>query len=106
MKKKDLKKELMKIWPKAKKDLENISKDTAKLLKKGESYIKNISEKTAKKAEAVVYQVKREQLYYQLGNALASRPKAKWQTNKKYISLIKSYGSLAIWLWLVLLQLL
>jgi len=95
MKKEDFKKELMKVWPKAKKDLENISKDTAKLLKKGESYIKNLSEKTAKKAEAVVFQVKREQLYYQLGKALASCPKAKWQANKKVQSLVDEIKKLS-----------
>ncbi len=88
MNKKDLKKEIMKAWPKAKKDLEGISRDTAKLLKKGEEYIRNLSEKTAKKAEAVVYQVKREQLYYQLGKILASSSKAKWQSSKRIDSLV------------------
>ncbi len=82
----DLQKNIEKLWPTAKNDLEVFSKETSKILKKGEEYLKDFSEKSAKKAETLVLQVKKEQLYYQLGKKIASTAKASWAESKEIAS--------------------
>ena len=78
-----------KLWPKTKKELEKGMAEAKKMLSKGEKYIKNVSDKGVKETKKMSLNLKKEQLYYQLGKALAHSQKTKWTENRKAEALVK-----------------
>lgn len=60
-------KEIEKFWPKAQQGLSKISKDVSKILEKSEKDFAHLSKNVHKGVNRVVSQVKREELYYELG---------------------------------------
>ncbi len=78
-----------KIWPKTKKDLEKGMVEAKKMLSKGEKYVRNVSDKGVKETKKISLNLKKEQLYYQLGKALAHSQKSKWTENRKAEALVK-----------------
>ena len=80
--KKDLKQKISSLWARTKKDLDNVLDETGRLIKKGEEHIKVISEKSKMKLELMNLMLKRENLYYRLGKAIAKMSQSKWSSAK------------------------
>ena len=78
-----------KVWPKTKKELEKGMLEAKKMLNKGEKYIRSVSNKGVKETKKISLNLKKEQLYYQLGKSLAHSQKAKWTESRKAESLVK-----------------
>ena len=96
---KDIAKDTMKeikenVWPKTRKELENVLKSTKGMIDKGEQYLKNVSEKGAQQTEKLALSLKREKLYYDLGKLVSRTPKTKWKSNQKITSAITSIKNL------------
>ena len=79
-----------KVWPNTKKELEKGMKEAKKMLDKGETYLRNVSEKGVDQTKKISLNLKKEQLCYQLGKALAAAPKTQWSKNKKVEKLVKT----------------
>ncbi|MFB3919534.1 hypothetical protein BU251_03625 [Candidatus Velamenicoccus archaeovorus] len=69
--KKTIQKKIEEVWPDAQKNISKISHKTLKTLKKSEKQLLAIYDKTKKKTEQLILQAKREELYYELGKAMA-----------------------------------
>jgi hypothetical protein len=78
-----------KVWPKTKKELEKGMVEAKKMLNKGEKYIKSVSKKSVKETKKMSLNLKKEQLYHQLGKALAHSQKSKWTESRKANALVK-----------------
>jgi len=68
---KTVQKKIEEVWPDAQKNISKISRKTLKALKKSEKQLLAIYGKTKKKAEELILQARREELYYELGKAMA-----------------------------------
>lgn len=83
-----LKERILKLWARTKKDLDKALEETTSLIKKGEQHLKEMSEKSKERLELMSLKLKRENLYYKLGKAVASTSKSKWLENKKIEKLV------------------
>ncbi|UCG35310.1 MAG: hypothetical protein JSW17_00480 [Candidatus Omnitrophota bacterium] len=86
--------ELKKLWPKTKKEWEKGLKQTKKLLDKGETYLKSVSEKGVEQTRKISLNLKKEQLYYNLGKLVANTPKTKWSKSPKVAKLLKQIANI------------
>jgi len=68
---KTVQKKIEEVWPDAQKNISKISRKTLKTLKKSEKQLLAIYGKTKKKAEQLILQARREELYYELGKVMA-----------------------------------
>ncbi len=84
-KKFNMQKELEKLWPKTKKQLDRVAKDAMVLAKKSEKQLIELSEKGKIQFELTMLQVKKEQLFYKIGKAVAKNLKRM----KKTVTLAK-----------------
>ena len=66
-----VRKEVEKIWPQAKKTLQQLNKDAGRMFKKTEKNLIDAYAKTKKTTEEIVQKAQREKLYYELGKAVA-----------------------------------
>ena len=66
-----VRKEVEKIWPEAKKNLQQLNKDATRLFKKTEKNLIEAYTKTKKTTEIVIERAQREKLYYELGKVVA-----------------------------------
>jgi hypothetical protein len=66
-----VRKEVKKIWPQAKKTLQQLNKDANRIFKKTEKNLIDAYAKTKKATEEVVLKAQREKLYYELGKLAA-----------------------------------
>lgn len=77
-----IQKEVEKIWPQAKKNISKFNKDASRLLKKSEKDMEVISKKIKTGVDMLVGKAKREELYYELGKAVAAKLTADQLKNK------------------------
>ena len=66
-----IQKEVEKIWPQAKKNIDKFNKDAAVVLKKSEKELITISKNIKTGVEKLVCKAKREELFYELGKNIA-----------------------------------
>ncbi|MBI5873637.1 MAG: hypothetical protein HZB36_05790 [Candidatus Omnitrophica bacterium] len=64
-------KEIEKIWPQAKKNINTINRNAVKIMQKSEKDLAAISKNIKTGVEKLVYKAKREELYYELGKGIA-----------------------------------
>ncbi len=79
-KKKDMGKNLEKIWQQTQKQLKKMAGEAMVLTKKGEKQLRSLTEKGKIQTEILILKTKRERLYYGLGKLVATSPKI---TSKK-----------------------
>ena len=87
-------KNLEKLWPQTKKQLEKMAADAKKLAQHSEKQLVQFSEKSKLQFELTVLQFKREQLFYRIGKA-ASKVIKKIKQNKGLSQLSKELDSLS-----------
>lgn len=78
-----------KLWPRTKKELESALENTKEILSKGEQYLKDVSDKGIKNTKKLSLNFKREKLYYDLGKTLSKIAKDKWLEDQKADVLLK-----------------
>ncbi len=64
-------KEFEKAWPEAQKNVSKMNKEVIQLIKKGEKNVIDIYAQAKKKTGQLASMAKREELYYELGKAIA-----------------------------------
>ena len=84
-----------KYWPKTKKELEKGMEQTKVLLKKGEEHVREFSHQSAVQAKKMHLQLKREKLFYDLGKAVATTPKTRWNTTEKIAKAVTNIKDLS-----------
>jgi len=80
--------DLSELWRDIKKEVGGLSVRADKLLNKGEKYLKSASKNIKEKSDTLVMMAKREQLYYNLGKAVADRDTRKAATLRRKIASI------------------
>jgi len=85
----DFKETIDKMWPVTKKELEKAIDNAKDLLSKGEESLKTMSDKSVATMKQVTLSLKREQVCFELGRAVAATPIAKWKTSKKIAGFLK-----------------
>jgi predicted RNA-binding protein with PIN domain len=66
-----VRKEVKKIWPQAKKTLQQLNKDAGSFLKKTEKNLAGAYTKAKKTTDELIEKAQREKLYYELGKVVA-----------------------------------
>ena len=83
MKKNTFTKEIEKVWPEAKRQVEAVGRDAQKLMKEGEKSVTKFYARVKLAAEDLVDKVCREELYYELGKRVATRLSAEQLQDKQ-----------------------
>jgi len=95
MEKREIKRNIDKLWKMGKKELDKVLKDTTRLINKGESRIKKMSKEAEKNMEVMVLSLQKKKLSYELGKSLASLPKNKWPVSKKIDALLTEVNAIS-----------
>lgn len=82
-----IQKKIDEVWPGAQKQISKISKDALKSLKKSKKQLELAYGQTKKAAQEIAFKTKREQLYYELGKAVAPTLRSGCLKNKKVKSI-------------------
>lgn len=90
-----IQKEVEKIWPQAKKNISKFNKDASKLLKKSEKDMSLISKKIKTGVNKLVAKAKREELYYELGKAIAPQLTSDQLKNKNIFRIYSDIQTLS-----------
>ncbi|MFC1704178.1 hypothetical protein ACFL1E_05290 [Candidatus Omnitrophota bacterium] len=75
-------KDLEKLWPQTKKQLDKMAKEAMVLAKKSEKQLIALSEKGKLQFELTMLQLKKEQLFYNMGKLVSQKSKGKKKTAK------------------------
>ena len=95
MEKREIKRNINKLWKMGKKELDKVLKDTTRLIDKGESHIKKMSKEAERNMEIMLLSLQKKKLSYELGKSLASLPKNKWSDSKKIGALLTEINALS-----------
>ncbi len=93
-KKDSLRKVFDQIWPKTKKELENVIANAKEALAKSESYLREVSGKGVEQTKKLPLTLKREKLYYDLGKAAAAAGPSKLSSSQRVNALLKKIKEL------------
>ena len=94
MGKREIKRNVDKLWKMGKKELDKVLKDTTRLINKGESRIRKISKEAEKNMEVMVLSLQKKKMSYELGKSLAGLPRNKWADSKKIDGLLAKINNI------------
>ncbi|MDD4910092.1 MAG: hypothetical protein PHR44_05380 [Candidatus Omnitrophica bacterium] len=79
-------KDLSNLWKDVRREFNALSGKANRLMARGEKYLKRVPAEAREKSDALVMRAKREQLYYNLGKAVANRDTRKIMLLRNKIS--------------------